>query len=183
MNDLSKLFSGKNLLILKEISEKEETYIREISENTDISPAQVHTAVNLFRKLGFIRERMHKNKKLISLDTTSQLLGKTRQLINTFELQTHASFKELQKNGIVGIYGSFAAGTDTPESDIDMWIYSQEYIDAVELKETARKIEKEFKKEVKLLILNPEKIKNMKENDPEFYYRLKLTSTGEDIFD
>lgn len=183
MNDLSKLFTKKNLLILKEISEKEETYIREISENTGVSPAQVHNTVNLFRKFGFIMERMHKNKKLISLDSNSQLLGKTRQLINTFELQNHSAFKELQKHGIVGIYGSFAAGTDTSESDIDLWIYSQGHIDAVELKGIAREIEKEFGKEVKLLILNPEKIRNLRENDPEFYYRLKLTSTGEDIFD
>jgi len=183
MNELSKLFSRKNLLILKEISEKGETYIREIAENTGTSPAQVHNTIKQFKKLGFIIERKRKNKKLITLDTTSQLLGKTRQLINTYELQNHTSFKELQKHGIVGIYGSFAAGTDTPESDIDLWIYSQEFIDAVELKEIARKIEKDFKKEVKLLILNTEKIKTMKENDPEFYYRLKLTSTGEDIFD
>ncbi len=47
MNDLSKLFTKKNLLILKEIASRSGTYIREISENTGTSPAQVHQAVKL----------------------------------------------------------------------------------------------------------------------------------------
>jgi len=33
------------------------------------------------------------------------------------------------------------------------------------------------------LLLTDKKIKYLKENDPEFYFRLKLTSAGEDLFD
>ena len=183
MNDLNRLFSRKNQIILKELASKNDTYIREISENTAASPAQVHQAVKLFKKLGFIKEKKLKNKKILSLDSSNLLLGKIRQLINTNEMLKHSSFKELKKQGSVGIYGSFAAGKDTPESDIDLWIYINDRVDAIELKNIARKIETDFKKEVKLLVLTDKKIKDLKENDPEFYFRLKLTSTGEDIFD
>lgn len=183
MNDLSKLFTKKNLLILKEIAGREDTYIREISDNTGTSPAQVHQAVKLFKKLGFIKEKRLKNKKIIFLDRGNIILCKARQLINIYGMLNNSSFKELKKMGIVGIYGSFAAGKDAPESDIDMWIYSKNHIDAIALKSITRKLETDFKREVKLLILNDKKIKDLKEKDPEFYFRLKLTSVGEDIFD
>jgi len=183
MNDLQKVFTKKNLIILKDLSSKNESYIREISENTDASPAQVHQAIKIFKKLGFIKEKRLKNKKILSIKRDNLLLSKLRQLINIYDMANHKSFKELTKHGIVGIYGSFAAGKDTPQSDIDMWIYAKNHADAVELRKITRKIETDFKKEVKLLLLTDEKIKSLKENDPEFYFRLKLTSEGEDIFD
>lgn len=183
MNDLNRLFSKKNQIILKELASKNESYIREISENTGASPALVHQTVKLFKKLGFIKEKKLKNKKILSFDRDNLLLGKIRQLINIYEMQNHGSFKELKKHGTVGIYGSFAAGKDTPESDIDLWIYARDNVNAIELKNITRKIETDFKKEVKLLVLTDKKIKNLKEHDPEFYFRLKLTSAGNDIFD
>lgn len=54
----------------------------------------------------------------------------------------HSSFKELNKHGIVGIYGSFAARKDTLQSDIDMWIYRKNHSDAIKLKNITRKIER-----------------------------------------
>jgi predicted nucleotidyltransferase len=183
MNDLQRLFTKKNLIILKDLSSKNETYIREISENTGVSPAQVHQAIKIFKKLGFIEEKKLKNKKILSLDLNNLLLSKIRQLININDMLNHSSFKELNKHGIVGIYGSFAAGKDTLQSDIDMWIYTKNHSDSIKLKNITRKIETDFRKEVKLLLLTDKKIKDLKENDPEFYFRLKLTSAGEDIFD
>ncbi len=120
---------------------------------------------------------------MISLDRENILLNKIRQLINIYELQSHSSFKELKKHGSVGIYGSFAAGKDTPESDIDLWIYTKNHVDVIKLKKVTRELEADFKREVKLLVLTDKKIKDLKENDPEFYFRLKLTSVGVDIFD
>ncbi len=183
MNDLQKLFTKKNLSILKDLSSKNETYIREISENTGASPAQVHQAIKIFKKSGFIKEKKLKNKKILSLDLNNLLLNKIRQLINIHDMLNHRSFKELNKYGIVGIYGSFAAGKDTPQSDIDLWIYTRDKTNTLKLKNITRKIETDFRKEVKLLLLTDKKIKDLKENDPEFYFRLKLTSAGEDIFD
>ncbi|MDL5502733.1 MAG: hypothetical protein QSU88_05905, partial [Candidatus Methanoperedens sp.] len=69
------------------------------------------------------------------------------------------------------------------QSDIDMWIYTKNHSDVIKLKNITRKIETDFRKEVKLLLLTDKKIEDLKENDPEFYFRLKLTSAGEDIFD
>jgi predicted nucleotidyltransferase len=183
MDDLNKLFTRKNLIILKELASKNETYIREISEKTGTSPGQVHQAIKIFKKFDFIKEKKLKNKKILSLDLNNLLLCKIRQLLNIHELQIQESFKELINYGIVGIYGSFAAGKDTPQSDIDLWIYSKGHIDALKLKSITRKIETSLGKEIKLLILNEKKIKDLREHDPEFYFRLKLTSAGKDIFD
>jgi len=59
----TKIVYKKNLIILKDLSSKNETYIREISENTGVSPAQVHQAIKIFKQLCFIKEKKLKNKK------------------------------------------------------------------------------------------------------------------------
>ncbi len=182
LSNLSKLFTKKNLIILKDIAGRSGTYLREISENTGVSPAQVHQVIKLFKKFGFIRVEKIKNKKMIFLNRENILLNKIRQLINIYELQNHRSFKDLKKHGSVGIYGSFAAGKDTPESDIDLWIYTKNHVDVIKIKKVTRELEADFRREVKLLVLTDKKIKDLKEKDPEFYFRLKLTSVGEDIF-
>ena len=145
--------------------------------------------MNLFKEFVYrfeytcVSSRKLKNKEILSLDLNNLRLSKIRQLINIHDMLNHSSFKELNKQGIVGIYGSFAAGKDTFQSDIDLWFYAKDHTNALKLKNITRKIETDFRKEVRLLLLTDKKIKDLKENDPEFYFRLKLTSAGEDIFD
>jgi len=177
-----KLFTEKRILILKLLTVYENLYIREIAERTNINPAMVHSTIQLFKKMGFISEKRVKNKVTLTLKRDNIILKKIKSLLNISELQSRIAFKKLQQYGEMGVYGSFASGEDSAESDIDLWIYSNKKVDAVELKNIARDLERYFGKEVKMLILDDSKIKRLKENDPEFYYRLKLTSVGADVF-
>ncbi|MCP8313110.1 MAG: nucleotidyltransferase domain-containing protein, partial [archaeon] len=170
MNDLSRIFTNNNIRILKELSKSDGLYIREIAERTSISPAKVHQAIKLFKEFELVLEKRVKNKKVISLDRDSILLKRIRSLLNIFEISGLKEFRELLDYGKVGIYGSFARGEDLPESDIDMWIYSDKKLNLAELKGITRGIEKHFGKEVKLLILSKNKINNLREKDPEFYF-------------
>lgn len=182
MNSLIKIFTEKRIRILKLVLEHDGLYIREIAERAGMNPASVHNAIKLFGKMDIVSEKMVKNKKTITANRNNTILKKIKSLLNISELYDKKSFKELEKYGKVGIYGSFARGEDTPESDIDLWIYSNNKIDAIKLRNITRELERIFGKEVKLLILDGVKIKRLKEKDPEFYFRLKLTSDGEDIF-
>ncbi|MFQ5975003.1 MAG: nucleotidyltransferase domain-containing protein [Candidatus Hydrothermarchaeales archaeon] len=184
MNDILRVFTKNNIKILDQIS-SETLHIREIAEKTNTSPATVHKAIELFKKLDFIVEKKVKNRKNVSLNRKNVVLKKIRTLINTNKILTSKAYKKLKKTGTIGVYGSFASGEDTPESDIDIWIYSKKKIDQIKLKSTTRKLTNELGKEVRPLTLTDEKIKELKEKDPEFYYRLKLTSVvlNGDIFD
>jgi predicted nucleotidyltransferase len=117
-----------------------------------------------------------KNRKTIYLIRQDPLLIKIISLINISEIIENKNFIKLTKFGKIGIYGSFGSGEDVKESDIDLWFFPLEKISNIELKEITREIEKEFEMEVKLLVLDNSKIHDFMQNDPEFYYRLKLSS-------
>lgn len=185
-HSLREIFNKSSLRILQLLKKEEGLYIREIAEKLSISPFTVHNAVKLFKNFGFVREIEVKNRKAIYLKRNNPLLKKIFSLVNIYDLITNKNFQKLRKKGIVGVYGSFASGEDTKDSDIDLWIYPKKKISSIELREITREIERDFGTEVKLLILTDSKIKDLMENDPEFYYRLKLTSIvldgSEDVF-
>ncbi len=182
MINILKIFSESNVRILKLVAEHDGLHIREIAEKAGINPATAHGAIKLFEEMGFVSEKRIKNRKAVFINKESIILGKIKSLLNIFEILNSRSFKSLEKYGTVGIYGSFARGEDTAESDIDLWLYSNKKQDLMKLKAITRELEKRFGKEVKLLVLDDEKIKKIKKDDPEFYFRLKLTSAGEDVF-
>ncbi|MCK4936998.1 MAG: nucleotidyltransferase domain-containing protein [Methanosarcinales archaeon] len=176
MYDLSYVFTKSNLKILRLLKKEEGLYIREIAERLAISPFSVHNSIKLFKRFGFVKEKKVKNRKTIYLVRDNPILKKIFSLINISDLSENKNFKQLMKSGKVGIYGSFASGEDTIESDIDLWCYKQENVSNIELREITREIEKDFGMEVKLFVLSDSKIKIIMENDPEFFYRLKLGS-------
>jgi predicted nucleotidyltransferase len=171
--------------ILRVIRRTDNLYVREIAEKAKVSPATVHNAIKLFKRLGIVVERRVKNRKTITLNRNSVLLKRINSLLNIYEISKLGEFKKLRKYGKVGIYGSFASGEDFPDSDVDLWIFSDKKLDSVELKEVTRRLERHLGKEVKLLILSPKKLKSLKNKDPEFYLRLMLTSIAfdGDVFD
>ena len=74
----------------------------------------------------------------------------------------------------VGLYGSSAKGTNTKESDIDLWIKIEKTKDEEIAKlnsELSNKIES-----VALLVLTDEKINELKKSDLTFYHSLYFGS-------
>lgn len=175
--NITELLTKSNIRILKLINE-EPSHIRDIADKLKISPAKVQQAVNLFRKQGIVAEKKYKNRITIAPNAQSILLQKIKALINYSELESSQNFKKL---GEAGVYGSFNSGKDDKNSDIDIFVITEKK--EIELIPTIRILEKELRKKVNLLVLNKQKINSIKANDPEFYIRLKLTSTGGELFD
>ena len=74
------LFTKKNLEILDFISENE-LHLRDIADETKISAAKVHNAVQLFKKYQLVEEIKKKNRKIIILNRESSLFRKMREMI------------------------------------------------------------------------------------------------------
>jgi len=68
----------------------------------------------------------------------------------------------------IGMYGSWAGGTNTKESDLDIWITA----DLLPPPEVVASLEREWKQKLQvdlhLLILTPEKIRVLREQDKPF---------------
>ena len=62
--ELSEIFTKKNIEVLKLLS-KESLHMRDIAAKLDISPAKVHSTIQLFKKNNLINENKDKNKIII----------------------------------------------------------------------------------------------------------------------
>jgi len=182
MNNLTNIFTKKNLEIMSML-QQQPLHIRDIAEKVHTSTGTAQSAVKLFEQQGFVSERKEKNRKIVSMNNSSPLLIKIKALVNTQQIIDSKNIKSLMSAGKVGIYGSFAQGTNDESSDIDLWIFADKEIK--DLIESSRALEKELGRKVNLLALNKKKLNELKNNDSEFYIRLKLTSTllNGDIFD
>jgi predicted nucleotidyltransferase len=74
----------------------------------------------------------------------------------------------------IGLYGSWATGTNTSESDLDLWLLVEEISPETDL-EVAR-LERDLSaaigSEVTILVLTREKLSVLREEDPPFYISL-----------
>ena len=78
----------------------------------------------------------------------------------------------------IGCYGSFAEGTNSIGSDLDLFVFVENYSGELELK--TAKLERDTEKitgtETNILILTPGKLQDMQKNDTPFYNSLMRTA-------
>lgn len=78
--DVTEIFTKKNIEILKLLSQ-ESLHLRDIASKLNISPAKVHSTIQLFKKNNLINENKEKNKIIISLNKGSPLLKEIQSLL------------------------------------------------------------------------------------------------------
>ena len=76
----------------------------------------------------------------------------------------------------IGLYGSWAMGTNDQESDLDFWIKADGLPDQSILIRLQRDLSVQTGSEVNLLILTPEKLDRIRKEDPPFYSSLAFNS-------
>jgi len=77
---ITEIFTKKNIEILNLLS-KESLHIRDIANKLDISPAKVHSTIQLFKKNSLIKETKEKNKIIIRLNKESSLLKEIQSIL------------------------------------------------------------------------------------------------------
>ena len=76
----------------------------------------------------------------------------------------------------IGVFGSWAQGTNTNESDLDVWIKVDAYPAENQMARLQRDISTMAGAEVNMLVLTPEKMKSIKKADQPFLNSLIRTS-------
>jgi predicted nucleotidyltransferase len=76
----------------------------------------------------------------------------------------------------LGLYGSWARGTNYYDSDLDLWIEAESLPPEKELARLQRDLSLQVGSEVNLLVLTPEKLERLKGEDPPFYNSLVMNS-------
>ena len=87
--EIIRVFTKKNIEILKLLS-KESLHLRDIANKLEISPAKVHSTIQLFKKNNLIKENKEKNRIIISLNKDCSLL---KNIQNVLEDSKDISFE------------------------------------------------------------------------------------------
>ncbi len=173
MNSISSLTTPRNLEIISIIS-KEELSIRGIAERIRCSPGTVHHAVKLFKEYDIAKTRKDRNQVLVKPNRENPVYQAIKSSINMWLIQSANTFHELVKVGVIGIYGSYARGTDDAQSDIDLLIVTEKK--EMEIREQIRKMEDELGRTINLLVITKKNLHKLEEKDKPFYIRLKFTT-------
>lgn len=76
----------------------------------------------------------------------------------------------------LGLYGSWARGTNSLDSDLDVWIRADRPPEESDLARLQRDLSRLTGTEVNLLVLTPQKLAELRINDPPFYSSLIMNS-------
>ncbi len=107
---------------------KREIYGRQLDGKISMSQKGIAITLNRLEKDGILKSRKSGNMKYFRLNWEN---SEIKDIITTTEIERKVVFlgknrklAELFRNDerIVGIFGSYAKGTETPESDIDVFI-------------------------------------------------------------
>jgi len=158
---LEKLFTSKNRIkVLRFVLfEKNETYIREISKNLEISTHAVKREVDNLLALGVI---IKKNGRII-LNKESNILKPLMEILVRTDYAYYPIKNKLNNRMIklAFIFGSFANNKQGAESDIDLFIIGD--ISQTELFKLLDGAENEIGREVNPVLWNYETLRKNKE--------------------
>ena len=141
--------------------------LHKIAREVGVSPSQVHKYVSILKDMRFVQD----NKLL-----DSPLIRSLRLVENLLQLRKERVVNFLKKSipsaeGI-GIYGSWAKGSNTGDADLDIWIKVSKAPDDLTLAKTRRTLEKKLGVVVDLTPITPEKFEYLKKKNPPFYFSL-----------
>jgi len=169
----------ERIRILRHISLRQSATIGSVALAAGVSKGLVSGYLNMLVGEGLLRRE---NRIFLRDDTP--LWPAIKRLLNLDLLKDAIGLPEWARG--IGIYGSWASGTNTTESDLDLWVLvdtlsPETEIRAAELEQT---IAMHTRCEVNALVLTPEMVQHFREHDRPFYMALitgHLTLRGVDF--
>jgi len=163
---LSELFSTKERVMILELVLTEKGLTNsEISNRAGLNKGLVSIYLRKMEGWGLV-EKIGRRYVFRSTPLVKQL----KILINLANLKD--ALERLSQDIIsLGVYGSYASGDNTSDSDIDIWVY-MDRSDNIVIGELSRRISEMSGHEVNIIVLTDEKLKSLKRSDGPFYTSL-----------
>ncbi len=167
---LTELFKTKERVgILSYIMYQQNFTVNNVSNGTGVTKGLVSRYLRFLHEAGLLTKS---GKSYAPLDCAHTRAVKL--LINLNKI----SMKKLDLKWAtgIGIFGSWAQGTNSYESDLDIWVKVDMYPTEYQLAHLQGDIHEMTGVEVNMLVLTPEKLRSIRESDPPFYNSLLRTS-------
>ncbi|OPX65352.1 MULTISPECIES: nucleotidyltransferase domain-containing protein [unclassified Methanoregula] len=176
-HDLPALFRTPERVTLLSIAlTRHACTVQQVAGKTGISKGLASQYLALLEREGLLARRDDRTYRVIPSARTAAI----KRILNIDRVM--AFFKKPAWALGIGMYGSWAEGTNTEESDLDLWVFVQEPPAGTAVAETERTVSRALSVEVHLLVITREKIDGMKKNDEPFYRlfsRQSITLDGE----
>lgn len=144
-----------------------ELKVRALARTAKVSPALVSCTIAILKKGGAVKgdriDPLHPSVKAIKIMLNMEKIESTR-LIQTIRML----FKDC---GGMGLYGSWANGTNSKDSDLDLWAKTESGSDEKIIR-LRRIIKQKIGVEANIIVLTKKRLKELKENDFVFYCAL-----------
>ena len=141
--------------------------IRDLARKAKTSPGQAHKYVLILERNGIIKDR-----KLSESAKTREL----RALLNLKKIEdsgiVDAIRKAFPKAIGIGVFGSWANGTNNTESDIDLWVRVPQKSDEAQVATAKKAVEMKLGIKADLMVVSPEMQSGLRLKGEAFYYSI-----------
>jgi predicted nucleotidyltransferase len=155
--------------------------VREIAKTLDVSAGSVSQYLALLKQSRIMRRRG--NSYFVDL---SRPLTKALKIVLNVASVDISPLKSVPGVLGIGVYGSWANGMNEENSDIDIWVKVKSKIDEETIAKVSSRLRRINKSRTQLLVIDPQKNRHLREEDPIFYYSLVYGSVvmhGETLSD
>jgi predicted nucleotidyltransferase len=162
--------SPERVSILQTVLHLQTFTVSQVATRTGVSKGMVSRYLSLLTGEGYLE----RSGRTFRLRETPAIIA-IRRLLNIFEL-CRAILLPPWAEG-VGVYGSFGTGTNNAESDIDLWVFAGTPPRSEDAGQYQRSAREKLQREIHLLVLTPERVRQIRESDPVFYSSLIASMT------
>ncbi|MDD5143760.1 nucleotidyltransferase domain-containing protein [Methanoregula sp.] len=166
-HDLSALFrTGERIALLRAALTVPACSVQQLATKTGLSKGLVSPYLALLEREGLLL----RNNRIYTLKN-SAWTATVKRFLN-IDRVSGAFHKPAWALG-TGMYGSWADGTNTDESDLDLWVLCATPPTSILVAEVERTVSRTLSVEVHLLVLTREKMENLKKTDEPFYWSFR----------
>lgn len=164
-NKLDQIFSTNYQKVLKFLatSQEKEYTEKEIQEVTQVSKAGVNFALRDLAKDGLANIQKRGRMSFYSVSSDNPLISQIKVIINLINIEPLVHSLKNYSDKII-LFGSNAKGTNTPESDIDLFVLTNNTKDILNIANKSQIAEN-----IQLITKKPIEYVTMKKNDAVFY--------------
>ena len=155
--------------ILTEFFSKPSTkgHVREVARRIKAAPATVGTELGALERLGILRSETVGRSRVYSINEASTVVPELRALVQKtigVEALLAAALTGLDGVHSAYIFGSYASGSDRPNSDVDLLVIGRP--DRVALSERLAPVETTVGRDVNVLLRTEKELKDRRQTDP-----------------
>jgi len=165
--NLHKLMSTKERVkILEHVLNGSSLNTNYISKEAGVNKGLVSRYFTLLVSFGILG----KKGRFYTLNQKSPIYRSVKIMFNIIKLSKILPFDRRIVG--IGVYGSYAKGTNNESSDIDIWIKSNSPLKEEDVAKFEYEMTKKLGARLNVTVLYPEKAERLRKEDKEFYYSI-----------